>query len=98
MEKTPTAGRSFLFAALHAVVPVNSLLGIYKALVYAKMSDCCEQVALELEFALYEGGLGVPLAGDDLCKVLVRSDNGEAWRREQCPRRNRTWWSTHTLS
>ena len=56
-----------MFVALHAVVPVNSLLGIYKALVYAKMSDCCEQVALELEFALYEGGLGVPLAGDDLC-------------------------------
>ncbi len=46
-----------MFAALHAVVPVNSLLGIYKALVYAKMSDCCEQVALELEFALYEGVL-----------------------------------------
>lgn len=67
-----------MFVALHAVVPVNSLLGIDKALVYAKVSDCCKQVALELEFALYEGSLGVPLAGDDLRKVLVRSDNGEA--------------------
>ena len=67
-----------MFVALHAVVPVNSLLGIDKALVYAKVSDCCKQVALELEFALYEGSLGVPLAGDDLCEILVRSDNGEA--------------------
>ena len=67
-----------MFVSLHTVVPVNSLLGIYKALVYAKVSDCCKQVALELELALNERSLGVPLAGDDLCEVLVRSDNGEA--------------------
>lgn len=46
-----------MFAALHAVVPVNSLLGIDKALVYAKVSDCCKQVALELEFPFTRGVL-----------------------------------------
>ena len=64
-------------AKLYAVIPVDSLLGSDKALINAEVSDCCEQIALELEFALDERRLGIPLAGDDLCEILVRSDNGE---------------------
>ena len=37
MKKLPTAGQEFLFLlTIHAVVPVNSLLGIDKALVYPR--------------------------------------------------------------
>ena len=64
----------FLYSGSNAVVPVDSLLRLDKALVNAEVSNCCKEVALELELALNERSLGIPLAGDDLCEVLVRSD------------------------
>lgn len=70
----------FLYSGSNAVVPVDSLLRLDKALVNAEVSNCCKEVALELELALNERSLGIPLAGDDLCEVLVRSDNGEGSR------------------